>query len=72
MQTQAEADITNGASVLVIDAARLRAAAPPSRRTPPPRASRSSTTTAWLKGGAAGRTYVSFDNVKVGQLIGQG
>jgi D-xylose transport system substrate-binding protein len=25
-----------------------------------------------VKGGAAGRTYVSFDNVKVGQLIGQG
>jgi D-xylose transport system substrate-binding protein len=25
-----------------------------------------------VKGGPAGRTYVSFDNVKVGQLIGQG
>ena len=44
MQTQAEADITNGASVLLIDAIDS-GAAPPSRRPPRPRALPSSTTT---------------------------
>ncbi len=71
MQTQAEADITNGASVLLIDAidsgsgAAIEAAAKA-------KGVASIDYDRLVKGGAAGRTYVSFDNVKVGQLIGQG
>jgi len=70
-QTQAEADITEGASVLLLDqldsgsAAAIEANAAQhgvkvidyDRLT---------------KGGASGRYYVSFDNVSVGKLIGQG
>ena len=71
MQTQAEADITQGASVLLVDAldsgsgAAIEAAA----------AAKGVKVIDYdrlVKGGASGRIYVSFDNVKVGQLIGQG
>ena len=71
MQTQAEADITQGASVLLVDALdsgsgaaiEANAAAKGVKVIDYDRL---------VKGGAAGRTYVSFDNVKVGNLIGQG
>jgi len=71
MQTQAEADITQGATVLLIDPIDSGSGA----------AIEANATSKGVKvvdydrlvkGGAAGRTYVSFDNVKVGQLIGQG
>ena len=71
MQTQAAADITAGASVLVIDALDSGSGA----------AIEANAVSKGVKvidydrlvlGGASGRTYVSFDNVKVGQLIGQG
>jgi len=71
MQTQAEADITNGATVLLIDALDSGSGAAIE-------ASAKAKGVAVIdydrlvKGGSAGRTYVSFDNVKVGQLIGQG
>jgi D-xylose transport system substrate-binding protein len=71
MQTQAEADITNGATVLLIDALDSGSGAAIE-------ANAKSKGVAVIdydrlvKGGTAGRTYVSFDNVKVGQLIGQG
>lgn len=71
MQTQAEAAITEGASVLLVDALDSGSGA----------AIEANATAKGVKvidydrlvkGGAAGRVYVSFDNVKVGQLIGQG
>lgn len=71
MQTQAEADITAGASVLLVDAldsgsgAAIEAAA----------AARGVKVIDYdrlVQGGAEDRIYVSFDNVKVGQLIGEG
>jgi len=71
MQTQAEADITEGASVLVIDALDSGSGA----------AIEANATSKGVKvidydrlvkGGTAGRVYVSFDNVSVGKLIGQG
>ena len=71
MQTQAEADITQGASVLLIDALDSGSGA----------AIEANATSKGVKvidydrlvkGGASGRTYVSFDNVAVGKLIGQG
>jgi D-xylose transport system substrate-binding protein len=71
MQTQAEADITQGASVLLVDALDSGSGA----------AIEANALSKGVKvidydrlvlGGAAGRIYVSFDNVKVGQLIGQG
>jgi D-xylose transport system substrate-binding protein len=71
MLTQAQADMTAGATVLLIDAldsgsgAAIEAMA----------ASRGVKVIDYdrlVKGGTTGRTYVSFDNVKVGQLIGQG
>ncbi|MDQ1459148.1 MAG: D-xylose transport system substrate-binding protein [Actinomycetota bacterium] len=71
MQTQAEADITNGASVLLIDALDSGSGAAIE-------ASAKAKGVAVIdydrlvKGGSPDRTYVSFDNVKVGQLIGQG
>jgi D-xylose transport system substrate-binding protein len=71
MQTQAEADITNGASVLLIDPIDSGSGAAIE-------ANAKSKGVAVIdydrlvKGGAAGRTYVTFDSVKVGQLIGQG
>jgi D-xylose transport system substrate-binding protein len=71
MQTQAEADITQGASVLLVDALDSGSGA----------AIEANATSKGVKvvdydrlvkGGASGRIYVSFDNVKVGNLIGQG
>jgi D-xylose transport system substrate-binding protein len=71
MQTQAEADITQGATVLLVDALDSGSGA----------AIEANATSKGVKvidydrlvkGGESGRTYVSFDNVKVGQLIGQG
>lgn len=71
MQTQAEADITAGASVLLVDAidsgsgAAIEAAATA-------RGVKVIDYDRLVKGGAADRVYVSFDNVKVGTLIGDG
>jgi len=71
MQTQAEADITAGATVLVLDAIDSGSGA----------AIEANAAAHGVKvidydrltlGGTSGRLYVSFDNVKVGQLIGQG
>ena len=71
MQTQAEAAITQGATVLLVDALDSGSGA----------AIEANATSKGVKvidydrlvkGGAADRIYVSFDNVKVGQLIGQG
>jgi D-xylose transport system substrate-binding protein len=71
MQTQAEADITQGATVLLVDALDSGSGA----------AIEANATSKGVKvidydrlvkGGASGRTYVSFDNVGVGKLIGQG
>ena len=71
MQTQAEAAITEGASVLLVDpldsgsgaAIEANAAAKGVKVVDYDRLT---------KGGSPGRLYVSFDNTKVGQLIGQG
>jgi D-xylose transport system substrate-binding protein len=71
MQTQAEADITQGASVLLVDALDSGSGAAIEANA----ASKGVKVIDYdrlVKGGAADRTYVSFDNVKVGQLIGQG
>jgi D-xylose transport system substrate-binding protein len=71
MQTQAEADITAGASVLLVDALDSGSGAAIEQNA----ASKGVKVIDYdrlTKGGVAGRTYVSFDNVKVGQLIGQG
>jgi len=71
MQTQAEADITEGAKVLLLDALDSGSGA----------AIEANAAAKGVKvidydrlvlGGTAGRTYVSFDNVRVGTLIGQG
>jgi D-xylose transport system substrate-binding protein len=71
MQTQADADITEGASVLLIDAIDSGSGA----------AIEADAAAHGVKvidydrlvlGGNASRVYVSFDNVKVGQLIGRG
>jgi D-xylose transport system substrate-binding protein len=71
MQTQAEADITQGATVLLVDALDSGSGA----------AIEANATSKGVKvidydrlvkGDASSRSYVSFDNVKVGQLIGQG
>jgi D-xylose transport system substrate-binding protein len=71
MQTQAEADITQGASVLLIDPLDSGSGA----------AIEANAVSKGLKvidydrltkGGPDGRTYVSFDNEKVGKTIGDG
>jgi len=71
MQTQAEAAITQGASVLLVDALDSGSGA----------AIEANATSKGVKvidydrlvkGGAADRVYVSFDNVEVGKLIGEG
>jgi len=71
MQTQAEADITNGATVLLVDALDSGSGA----------AIEASAAAKGVKvidydrlvaGGSPDRVYVSFDNVEVGKLIGQG
>jgi D-xylose transport system substrate-binding protein len=71
MQTQAEADITQGASVLLVDAIDSGSGAAIEANA----ASKGVKVIDYdrlVKGGTPGRVYVSFDNVKVGQLIGQG
>ena len=72
MQTQAEAAITDGASVLLVDpldsGQRRRHRG---QRRVQGRA-RSSTTTASPRAAPTTAYYVSFDNVKVGKLIGKG
>jgi len=71
MQTQAEADITEGASVLLIDALDSGSGAAIEANA----ASKGVKVIDYdrlVKGGTAGRLYVSFDNVSVGKLIGQG
>jgi D-xylose transport system substrate-binding protein len=71
MQTQAEAAITDGASVLLVDALDSGSGAAIEANA----SSKGVKVIDYdrlVKGGAAGRIYVSFDNVKVGQLIGQG
>lgn len=71
MQTQADADITNGATVLLVDAIDSGSGAAIE-------ASAKAKGVAVIdydrltKGGDPNRYYVSFNNVKVGQLIGQG
>ncbi|MCU1486875.1 MAG: D-xylose-binding periplasmic protein [Actinomycetia bacterium] len=71
MQTQAEADITQGATVLLVDAidsgsgAAIEAAAEA-------KGVKVIDYDRLVKGGSKDRIYVSFDNVKVGNLIGQG
>src|SRR6202048_3762696 len=65
MQTQAEADITQGASVLLLDALDSGSGAAIEANA----LSKGVKVIDYdrlVKGGAAGRTYVSFDNVKVG------
>jgi D-xylose transport system substrate-binding protein len=71
MQTQAEADITQGASVLIVDPIDSGSGA----------AIEANAVSKGVKvidydrltlGGPPDRVYVSFDNVKVGQMIGQG
>src|ERR1044072_1378916 len=71
MQTQAEAAITQGASVLLVDALDSGSGAAIEANA----ASKGVKVIDYdrlTRGGSAGRIYVSFDNVKVGQLIGQG
>jgi D-xylose transport system substrate-binding protein len=71
MQTQAEADITQGASVLLVDALDSGSGAAIEANA----ASKGVKVIDYdrlVKGGSSGRVYVSFDNVSVGKLIGQG
>jgi D-xylose transport system substrate-binding protein len=71
MQTQAEADITEGATVLIVDALDSGSGAAIESLA----ASRGVKVIDYDRltlGGTPDRTYISFDNVKVGQLIGQG
>ena len=71
MQTQAEAAITQGASVLLVDALDSGSGAAIQANA----ASKGVKVIDYdrlTKGGSPDRIYVSFDNVKVGQLIGQG
>jgi len=71
MQTQAEADITNGASVLLVDALDSGSGAAIERNAES-KGVKVIDYDRLVKGGSPDRIYVSFDNVKVGQLIGQG
>jgi D-xylose transport system substrate-binding protein len=71
MQTQAEADITAGASVLLVDALDSGSGAAIEANA----AAHGVAVVDYdrlVKGGTTGRVYVSFDNVKVGELIGRG
>jgi len=71
MVTQAEADITQGASVLIVDPLDSGSGAAIESNA----ASKGVKVIDYdrlTKGGTPGRIYVSFDNVKVGSLIGQG
>ena len=71
MQTQAEADITSGASVLIVDPLDSGSGAAIENNA----VSKGVKVIDYdrlTKGGPADRIYVSFDNVKVGQTIGNG
>src|SRR5436309_1629009 len=71
MQTQAEADITSGASVLIVDPLDSGSGAAIENNA----ISKGVQVIDYdrlTKGGPADRIYVSFDNVKVGQTIGKG
>jgi len=71
MQTQAEADITQGASVLLIDALDSGSGAA-IEATAAAKGVKVIDYDRLTKGGQDGRVYVSFNNVQVGKLIGQG
>jgi D-xylose transport system substrate-binding protein len=71
MQTQAEAAITSGATVLLVDALDSGSGAA-IENAAAAKGVKSIDYDRLVKGGVDGRYYVSFDNVKVGQLIGQG
>src|SRR5262245_2097613 len=71
MQTQAEADITNGASVLLVDALDSGSGAAIEANAKS-KGVKVIDYDRLVKGGASDRIYVSFDNVKVGSYIGQG
>jgi D-xylose transport system substrate-binding protein len=71
MQQQAEADITNGASVLLVDALDSGSGAAIERNAES-KGVKVIDYDRLVKGGPADRVYVSFNNVKVGELIGQG
>jgi D-xylose transport system substrate-binding protein len=71
MQTQAEADITNGASVLLVDALDSGSGAA-IESSAEAKGVKVIDYDRLVKGGSPDRTYVSFDNVDVGKLIGQG
>jgi len=71
MKTQADADITEGATVLIVDPNTPGGGAAIEQDA----ASKGVKVIDYDRltlGGASGRIYVSFDNVKVGGLIGQG
>jgi D-xylose transport system substrate-binding protein len=71
MQTQAEADITSGASVLIVDPLDSGSGAAIENNA----LSKGVKVIDYdrlVKGGPPDRVYISFDNVKVGSLIGQG
>jgi D-xylose transport system substrate-binding protein len=71
MQQQAEADITAGASVLLIDPLDPGSGAAIEQNAES-KGVKVIDYDRLVTGGPADRYYVSFDNVKVGQLIGQG
>jgi len=71
MQTQADADITNGASVLLIDAIDSGSGAAIENSAKAKGVATIDYDRLTL-GGPADRTYVSFDNVNVGKFIGNG
>jgi D-xylose transport system substrate-binding protein len=71
MQTQADADITNGATVLLIDAIDSGSGAA-IERSAHAKGVFTIDYDRLTKGGVDGRYYVSFDNVNVGKLIGEG
>jgi D-xylose transport system substrate-binding protein len=71
MQTQAEADITSGATVLLVDALDSGSGSAIEQNAKA-HGVQVIDYDRLTKGGPSGRIYVSFNNVKVGQLIGQG
>lgn len=71
MQTQAEAAITAGATVLLVDAIDSGSGAA-IQANAESRGVKVVDYDRLTQGGQAGRIYVSFDNVEVGKLIGQG
>ena len=71
MQTQAEADITNGATVLLLDAIDSGSGAAIEKNAKSKGVAVIDYDRLTL-GGPSGRNYVSFDNVEVGRTIGKG